>query len=579
MVSNKTVKAKPQGAKGDFDNNWLFWLLNLCTSGDLDFELLGINYVRRCSVYFIGKDSGQNRGAVMEMISSQSAQIDSINPSTLKVLGRVAIADKLLVETTVTNAWKAYGDWQLTSFSERFTLMTGFKKRIETHKDELAKLIANEAGIPYLEVLTGEVAAALDCCQWLIDNAENHLKDQTIQLGGASYGSKQTTVTFESIGVVGVITPWQYPFSTAVQLALFSLAAGNTVVIKPSEKTSLIGIKVEELFQEAGFPPGCVSVVTGDPDTGKFLSECKLAKLVFVGSTSSGSAVVRQASKELTPLSLSLGGKDAAIVLPDAPVDWTARGLVWGAFANSGQSCGSIERVYIVRGKKSEQLIERIIQLTQELRIGPADQSQNEIGPIIDEEHFEAILSQIKDAEGRGARIACGGKPVENLEGFYLEPAVILDADQSMRIMQEETCGPVMPIVLVGSEDEAVEKANESAYGLSASVWGGNLARAQGVARDLMSGTVYVNDCLFARAVPQLPWGGYKKSGYGRSHSSFGLIDLVNIKSISVDSAGGAGRFWWYPYGEARSKVARAFIQLHHGNLIGRLKALFDIFA
>src|SRR5271168_277440 len=196
----------------------------------------------------------------MEMISSQTALMDSINPSTLKVLGQVAVADKALVETTVFHAWKAYGDWQLTSFSERFKLMTRFQKLIEAHKDELAKLIASEAGIPYLEVLTGEIAAVIDCCQWLIDHAEKHLRDQTIHLGGASYGSKQNVVTFEAIGVVGVITPWQYPFSTAVQMALFSLTAGNTVVIKPSEKASLIGIKVEELFQEAGFPTGCVSV-------------------------------------------------------------------------------------------------------------------------------------------------------------------------------------------------------------------------------------------------------------------------------------------------------------------------------
>jgi acyl-CoA reductase-like NAD-dependent aldehyde dehydrogenase len=511
------------------------------------------------------------------MVSSQTALMDAIDPSTLVLLGQVAIASRTQVETTVMNAWSAFSDWQLTSFSERRDLIARLKSRIEQHKDELARLIASEAGIPYLEVLLGEISTAINTCDWLIDNAESYLKDQTIHLGGALYGSKQNIVTFEPIGVVGVITSFQHPFSTGMQMALFSVAVGNTVVIKPSEKASLIGLKIEELFQEAGFPQACVSVVTGNRETGKCLSECKLGKLVFVGSTSSGSALVNQTSSNLTPLCLSLGGKDAAIVLPDAPIDWTARGLVWGAFANTGQSCASIERVYIVRSKKSEQLLERIVDLTASLRIGPAIERENEIGPIIGREHFNLIASQIDEATKQGAQIAIGGQRVEDLDGFFLEPTILLDVQQSMRIMQEETCGPVMPIMLVGSEDEAIELANQSEYGLTASVWGGNLRRAQNVARDIMAGTVFVNDCMFSRTVPQLPWGGYKKSGFGRSLSYFGLMELVNVKCISIDSAGGAKRFWWYPYGQARSKTVHGLIQWHHGSFFGKFKGLFEV--
>jgi succinate-semialdehyde dehydrogenase/glutarate-semialdehyde dehydrogenase len=348
------------------------------------------------------------------------------------------------------------------------------------------------------------------------------------------------------------------------------------VVIKPSEKSPLIGIKIGELFLEAGFPPGCVEIITGDRQTGEYLSKSRLGRLIFTGSVGGGQAVMTQAALSLTPVSLELGGKDAAIVLPDAPIDWTAKGLTWGAFTNAGQACASVERVYIVKGKQTDEMINAIVAATQKLRVGPSSDPLSDMGPLIDQGQLDKVAGHVEEALAMGAKALTGGKVRDDLGGFFFEPTVLTGVTHDMKIMREETFGPVMPIMVVDTEDQAVELANDSEYGLCATIWAGKLPRAECVARDINVGTVLINDVLFSHAVPQLPWGGLKKSGFGRGHSILGLHDLCNIKHISIDSASGAHRVWWYPYSRSRIKLAQGGIQLLHGGLTKRTSGLVD---
>jgi len=510
------------------------------------------------------------------VVTKPAETIESINPATKQSLGRAPLMGESEVNAAVEIAWKTFEHWQLTSYNKRAKLVLKFRQLIANKADELASLISEEVGKPLAEAYLSELCGPLDTCVWLAENCERLLADQPMPLANPLLSSKQSIIAFEPLGVVGIISPWNYPFAIPTMTALMAIMVGNTVLIKPSEKSPLIGIKIGELFLEAGFPPGVVQILTGDGSTGKILSRTNLSKLIFTGSVEGGSALMAQASARLTPVTLELGGKDAAIVLPDAPIDWTARGLVWGAFTNAGQACASVERVYIVKGKNTDKLIDSIVSMTSKLKLGPATDAMTDVGPLIDQSQLDHVVRQVDEAVLGEAKCLTGGHARTDLGGFFFEPTVITGVNQQMKIMREETFGPVMPILVVDSEDQAVELANDSEYGLTATVWAGKLNRAECVARDLNVGTVLINDCLFSHATPQLPWGGIKKSGFGKGHSIFGLQDLCNIKHISIDAAGGAHRVWWYPYSKSKIKMAQGGIQLLHGKLTKRTAGLVN---
>jgi acyl-CoA reductase-like NAD-dependent aldehyde dehydrogenase len=510
------------------------------------------------------------------MVVSKASTLESINPATKAVLGRVPIMGEDEVRLAVERSWHCFDEWQLTSLKARAKLIANLRKVIAARADEIAKLISEEVGKPLPEAYFSELSGPLDTCLWLSNSGEKLLADQPIPLTNPLLASKQSLVTYEPLGAIGIIAPWNYPFSIPMMTTIMALYAGNTVIIKPSEKSPLIAIKIGELIIEAGFPPSAVEIVTGDRQTGEYLSKSRLGRLIFTGSVGGGQAVMAQAAASLTPVSLELGGKDAAVVLPDAPIDWTARGLTWGAFTNAGQACASVERVYIVKGKQTDELIKAIVACAHKLKVGPSTDPLSDIGPLIDQQQLDKVAAHVAEAVSMGAKVLSGGKVRDDLGGFFFEPTVLTGVTHGMKIMTEETFGPVLPIMVVDSEDQAVELANDSEYGLSATIWAGKLPRAECVARDINVGTVLINDVLFSHAVPQLPWGGLRKSGFGRGHSSFGLHDLCNIKHISIDSASGAHRVWWYPYSPSRIKLAQGGIQLLHGGLSKRTSGLVD---
>lgn len=509
------------------------------------------------------------------MVTENATVIKCINPSTRQVIGEVPCLGKEEVEIAVRKAWNAFETWRLTEYHQRASKMLKLKSVISSQADELALAISSEVGKPLTECFMAELVGPMDACAWFAENTERALKDQLVSLDNPLLSTKQSVVSFEPLGVVAIISPWNYPFAIPMMSIVMALMAGNSVVLKPSEKSSLIGIKIGELFLQAGFPEGLVNVVTGGRQTGTYLVESAVQKVIFTGSVAGGSNVMTAAARNLTPVSLELGGKDAAIVLPDAPVDWTAHGIVWGAFTNCGQACASIERLYLVKGKKTDKLIARIVDMAQKLKLGAGPDKATEVGPLIDETQLAEVEAQVEDAKAAGARVLCGGRRRDDLGGYFFEPTVLVDVNHSMSVMRQETFGPLLPIMIVDTEDIAIDLANDSEFGLSASVWSRNLNRAEDIARDLDVGTVFLNDCLFSFACPQVPWGGLKKSGSGRSHSYFGLLDLVNIKHIAIDAAGGPHRVWWYPYGPSKIETARGGVQFLHGAFpFGKLSGL-----
>ncbi len=523
------------------------------------------------------------------MATTFSTHLKSINPATLEVLAEVPMTQKAAVLEALEASRIAFKKWSSLPLWLRLSKIEKFSQLLLDKKDEIANLISRESGKPILESYLAELSGPLDTCDWLSKKAQKLLANKRLHLNNPLLFGKTHYLQFEPVGVVGIISPWNYPFSIPVMTILMALAAGNTVILKPSEKTPLVGLKIAELFQQAGFSENVVTVISGDGEIGKELSALPLDRLIFTGSVATGEKVLNTVAPNITPVSLELGGKDAAIVLADAPVERTARAIVWGAFTNAGQACASIERLYLVRGKNSDALLNRIIELTSQLKVGNPLLETTDVGPLIDVQQFDRIVEQVEQADSAGAEILCGGENLahlgsalkeKGLTGYYYQPTVLTNVNHNMKIMQEESFGPVLPVMVVDSVDEAIKLANDSIYGLSASIWSKNLSQAEKIAGRLEVGTVFINDSLYSHAATDLPWGGIKKSGIGRSHSYFGLLDLVNVKNINVDSALWFSRLWWYPYHSAKLKVICSGFELLYGKKISnKMGAFLDFIA
>jgi len=313
-------------------------------------------------------------------------------------------------------------------------------------------------------------------------------------------------------------------------------------------------LKIGELFSRAGLPAGLLEVLTGDGSTGAALVEARVDKIMFTGSVATGKRVAEAAARYLIPVVLELGGKDPMIVLEDADIKNAARGAVWGAFANAGQACASVERCY-VHESIAPKFIEIVVAETKALRQGVGTGAAVDIGSMTNERQLQIVEDHVNDAEKRGAKILTGGKRGENLNGYFYQPTVLTNVDQDMTIMRDETFGPVLPVMTFKSDDEAVKLANDSVYGLTASVWTRNIARGRRLAEQIEAGTVMVNEVVYTHGIAQTPWGGVKDSGYGRTHGRLGLLEMVWPQHIHVNRVSFLPDLWWYRYSTPASKL------------------------
>jgi succinate-semialdehyde dehydrogenase/glutarate-semialdehyde dehydrogenase len=491
-----------------------------------------------------------------------AGEIVSINPATLEELGRARVFSEPEVCAALAKARLAQAPWAALTFKERARFILKARDLLVERQDEVCRQISSEAGKPEIEALTSEVFPVANLMDYFARHSRRMLRPEQFSL--SVFRNKKSRIQYAPFGVVGIISPWNYPFTIPMGHVVMALMAGNAVLLKPSEYTSLTGMEIGRLFHDAGLPEGLVQILTGDARTGAALADASIDKLFFTGSGATGRKLAESAARRFLPVVLELGGKDAMIVCSDASLERTVNGALWGAFNNCGQACASVERLYVVESI-AEPFISAVVAKTKTLRTGAAGGKEGiEIGPLNNAKQLEIVAAHVEDAVARGAKVLTGGRRIESLPGYFYEPTVLVNVDHSMRIMREETFGPVMPIMVVENEEEAIRAANDSKFGLLASVWTKDTRRGKRIASQLEAGTILINDVLFTHGAAETPWLGIKESGSGVAHSKHGLREFVRMKHLNWDRFPIKSNPWWFPYSLKKHRTFKFLTKVLH---------------
>ncbi len=497
-----------------------------------------------------------------------AARIASVNPATGEVLGELECASPSDVELAVTRARAAQPAWVALGLKRRIEILREFQAGLHASKSKVAAAISCEAGKPLAEALVTEVLVVLDASRFLIENAWALLRDEVVPHRNVATKLKTGRLVREPHGVIGIISPWNYPFSIPAVETLAALVAGNAVVLKPSELTPLIALELAALLHGAGVPKDVFQIIVGEGSAGAALVQSPIDKLVFTGSVATGKRIASKAAERLLPVVLELGGKDPMLVLDDANVDVASSAAVWGAFVNAGQACLSVERCYVHRSIH-EEFVAACASKAAQLRVGDGMKADTDVGPMIHARQLRIVETQVEDAKAKGARVVVGGRRMQELGPNFYAPTVMEGVTHQMRIMQEETFGPVLPIMAFDDDEEAVRLANDSEYGLAASVWTRNSERGENLARLIHAGTVMVNDVISCFGISEAPHGGVKASGTGRTHGRFGLEEMVRLKYLDIDLTPGMKKVWWHGYGESFLRAMEGFLDMQFARATG----------
>ncbi|HSN27396.1 MAG TPA: aldehyde dehydrogenase family protein [Kofleriaceae bacterium] len=449
-------------------------------------------------------------------------RLSSTNPATGEVIGTVPIMSAAEVDAVVARARVAAETWSTRSFATRTEELVAFRKAVAAAATEIADVIHKENGKPELEALV-EVMMALGHIQHATAIAEKAMAPKKV--GAGMLANFKATISYHPMGVIGVIGPWNYPLFTPMGSIAYALAAGNAVVWKPSELTPLVALEIERIAKKTFALPDLLQVVTGAGATGAALAKSAVDKIAFTGSAATGKRVMQAASERLTPVLLELGGKDPMIVDADADLAKAAEAAVYGALTNAGQACISVERVY-VNEAVHDQFVEEVVRQVRDLKVGGDD---GHLGAMTSPAQVTIVRDHLEDAVAKGAKVLTGGP--DAIAGNYIQPTVLTNVDHRMKVMTEETFGPVLPIAKVKTLDEAVKLANDSKYGLGSSVFAGKAARA--IADRLRAGMTSINSVMAFAGIPTLPFGGIGDSGFGRIHGEEGIREFTRIKSTA----------------------------------------------
>ena len=493
----------------------------------------------------------------------------SENPATLEPVGEVSLASADLCDRAIRAAKDAFPAWRWLAPRKKRDILKRAESVLARRAAETARLITMEKGSPYPESLATEVFGALQSLGYYARNQGRLLRARRERPYTPLFFNKSAAYHFHPLGPALIISPWNFPFLIPMFDVMSALAAGNTVVLRPSTTTPLAALLIGEIFSEAGLPPGVLNVVPcRSAQAEAMIVSPDVHTVMFTGSVGIGKRVMELCSRNLTNLTLELGGKDPMIVLEDADLERAARGAVWAAFMNCGQSCGSVERVYVARGA-ADAFTARVVELAAKVRVGNPLDPDTDMGPMATAGQLKDVEAHIADARAKGAAIPVGGGRVAGLPGYFLAPTVLTRVNHTMKIMTEETFGPTLPIMPFDTPEEAVALANDSVYGLTASIWTRDRKKAVWFAERLEAGSVTVNDHMYSFIEPRAIWGGIKQTGMGRSHGPYGLHELVNIKYVGMDFFRKKAQTWWFPYDRSLTGIMERAIVLFHGRGLG----------
>jgi len=457
-------------------------------------------------------------------LTNSADELTTINPTTEKILNKYTIMTKENVSTIVKKARNAYKEW-VKDLDKRIDSLYHVAQELRKNKENLSRTATNEMG-----KAIKEARAEIDKCAWAIeyfaDNGKNFIHDESFNTD-----ARKSIIKFEALGVIGSIMPWNFPYWQALRFAAPSLIAGNTIVLKPASATMQCGIEIEKTFDKAGLSEGIFQTVIGDSSVAEILVDSDVNAVTFTGSVPVGAKVAQRATSQLKKTVLELGGSDPFIVCADADIEKASTGAVKGRFINCGQSCIASKRFIVVKNIAKE-FIEKFIQKTEKLKVGDPSSDDTDLGPLVNAKALKTIESQVNDSINEGAEVLTGGEQIVGNKGYFYKPTILDNITPNMRIVNEEVFGPVAPILIAENEKEAIKLANDSEFGLGASIWTQDLENAEVLSSIIKSGIVSVNNVVVSD--PRVPFGGIKKSGFGRELSRYGMLEFVNIKSIRL---------------------------------------------
>lgn len=480
--------------------------------------------------------------------------IACVAPATGETIERIVVTKPEAVRDIVSRARAAQSEWAALPVKERCKRLVDLRDYLVDGADRLVDVLVRECGKPRQEALLHEVGLLCHLLSHYARRAPDLLEPTSFVPELLKY--RKSRIRYEPRGVVGIISPWNFPLLIPFADAFTALFAGNAVVVKPSEHAPLIALELKKMWDESGLPPDLLHVIPGYGDTGQALIEGGVAKVVFTGGVETGRRVAEACGRALVECVLELGGKAPAIVCEDADVELAARAITFGGFFNAGQACISVERV-LAHESVYEPLVERIVEHTRALRLG-GPSGEWDVGPIIFARQTSIAETLIRDALERGAELRIGGKRAERAGDFF-EPTVLSNCNESMRVMREEIFGPVVPVMKVTDDAQALKVANGIPLGLNAYVFSQKTSRARDIAERLEVGSVVINDILSDYGAPEAPFGGVKNSGYGRTHGTHALRAMCTLKHVSEDRFTPPTRPW-FPYTEKSTGIARSML-------------------
>jgi len=503
----------------------------------------------------------------------------SINPSTGEEIGEYGIDSIEFLTAAMKAAREAWPAWAALPLKQRIKHIKKIRTYILDNLDELSGAISMDNGKTRIEALGTEIVPCAMSLSYYCKMAPKFLKDRKLPMGNIMFINKRSKIARVPFGVVGIISPWNYPFAIPFAEIIMALLAGNTVIFKAASETQVVGHMLNKCISSAGLPSGVFNYINmpGSVAGDAFL-DAGINKLFFTGSVPVGKYLMKKAAETLTPVSLELGGNDAMIVCEDADLKRAAAGAIWAGFSNSGQSCGGVERIYVQR-KVYDEFLGYLKQGIESMRIGQDTDFEVDMGAMCTKRQVDTVNMHIQDALKKGAKIYAQKKPSAGQGSRLLPCTVLTNVSHDMLVMKDETFGPVVGVMPYDSIDEAVRLANDSNLGLTGSVWSGKRGKAMKIARRIEAGAITINDHLMSHGLAETPWGGFKESGIGRTHGDIGFAEMTESQVIVNDILPFARKnFWWHPYSPAVYDGLKGVLQVLYGKgLFLRLSGLLNL--